>query len=100
TAGAMIYYGTTAAASPSWVVINAKEVTGLFKDHNLRLVLQGHLHIYETIHILGIQYITAGAVSGAWWEGPYYGTEEGFLLVKVNGDDFTWEYVDYGWEAI
>jgi len=99
TAGAMIYYGTTAAAPSSWVVTNAKEVTELFKDHNLRLVLQGHLHIYETIHILGIQYITAGAVSGSWWTGPYYGTEEGFLLVKVNGDDFTWEYVDYGWDA-
>lgn len=100
TAGAMVYYGTTTATPSSWVVTNAKEVTELFKDHNLRLVLQGHLHIYETLHILGIQYITGGAVSGSWWTGPYYGTEEGFLLVKVAGDSFTWEYIDYGWEAM
>jgi hypothetical protein len=25
--------------------------------------------------------------------------EEGFLMVDVHGDDFSWEYVDYGWEV-
>ena len=29
----------------------------------------------------------------------YYGTDEGYLKVNIDGDDFDWEYVDYGWEA-
>lgn len=41
--------------------------------------------------------ITGGAVSAAWWEGPYLGTEEGFLLLKVSGNSVIWEYIDYGW---
>jgi hypothetical protein len=28
-------------------------------------------------------------------------TEEGYMLVKVDNDkNFSWEYVDYGWELI
>jgi hypothetical protein len=42
-------------------------------------------------------YANSGAVSAAWWEGPYLGTEEGFVLVKVKGGEVSWEYVDYGW---
>jgi 3',5'-cyclic AMP phosphodiesterase CpdA len=99
TTGAEVYEGPTAGNPPSIVVVNAKEVTELFEDHNLKMVLQGHLHFYESIHVFGTDYITAGAVCGAWWEGPYYNTEEGFLLVKVNDGKASWEYVDYGWEA-
>jgi 3',5'-cyclic AMP phosphodiesterase CpdA len=99
TLEAQLERGATAANSTGEVIVNSKEVLGLFKEHNLKLVLQGHLHYYETMHAFGTDYITAGSVAAAWWEGPYYGTEEGFLLVKVKGVDATWDYVDYGWEA-
>jgi 3',5'-cyclic AMP phosphodiesterase CpdA len=81
------------------VTANAREVLDLFEDHNLKLVLQGHLHYLEDIYIGGIHFITGGAVCGRWWEGPYNGLEEGFIVVCVTGKEFTWEYVDFGWNA-
>ena len=82
------------------IINNAKEVLELFQDHNLKLVLQGHLHYLEDIYVNGIHFITAGAVSGSWWNGPRMGVEEGFLKVEVQGEDFDWEYIDYGWDAM
>ena len=81
------------------IFANFKEILDMFDRHNLKLVLQGHQHLYEEIRVLGVQFITGGAVSAGWWGGAFHGTEEGFLLVEVEGDDFRWEYVDYGWEA-
>lgn len=100
TTEAQILRGSLAANEPGEVITNSKEVLELFKEHNLRLILQGHLHYYETMHVFGTDFITGGAVSGAWWTGPYLGTEEGFLLLSVKGKDLTWEYVDYGWQVV
>jgi Icc protein len=97
TTEAQILRGSTAANEPGEVVVNSKEVLDLFKDHDLKLVLQGHLHYYETLYVFGTSYVTCGSVAAAWWEGPYLGTEEGFVMVKVKGDEVSWEYVDYGW---
>lgn len=93
------YYGSTEPNGESLVVTNAKEVVDLFEDHKLKLVLQGHLHTVEDIYVDGIHFITGGAVSGKWWHGANRGFEEGFVLVKVMGDEFEWEYVDYGWNV-
>lgn len=82
------------------IMKNQHEVLNLFKNHNLKLVLQGHMHIYEEIKVKGINFITGGAVSAAWWNGPYYGTEEGFLYLELEKNDVKWEYIDYGWDAI
>ncbi len=82
----------------SLVVNDAHEILELFKDHNLRLVLQGHLHVLEDVTIGGIRFITAGAVSANWWEGPLDGMEEGFVLVQIKGETIDWEYVDFGWD--
>jgi hypothetical protein len=97
TTESQILNGSTAANHPAEVITNSKEVLDLFKHHNLMFVLQGHLHYYEELYVFGTRFITGGAVSGAWWTGPYLETEEGFLKVNVKGDDFTWEYVDYAW---
>jgi 3',5'-cyclic AMP phosphodiesterase CpdA len=78
---------------------NFKEIWNMFEDKNLKLVLQGHMHLYEEIKVKNVQFITAGAVSASWWGGTYHGTEEGFLKVNVNGNDFDWEYIDYGWDV-
>jgi len=85
--------------TPNIAVKNTPELIKLFEDHNLKLVLQGHMHIIEEVKVKGITYLTGGAASAAWWTGPHQGFEEGFMLVDVKGDDFSWEYVDYGWEA-
>jgi hypothetical protein len=92
--------GALASNSKGLVINNSKEVLELFENHNLKLVLQGHLHFLEDIYVKGTHFITAGAVSGSWWNGPRDGLEEGFLKVDVSGHDFNWEYVDYGWEAM
>ncbi|MFB6318877.1 metallophosphoesterase family protein [Saccharicrinis sp. FJH54] len=94
-----VYYGSTLGNDSSLVVANSKDILDLFKGHNLKLVMQGDTHIAEDVYIDGIHYITGGAICGAWWNGPNRDTEEGFALFKVDGDRFTWEYVDYGWEV-
>lgn len=85
--------------TPSIAVKNTPELLKLFEDHNLKLVLQGHMHIIEEIKVNGITYLTGGAASARWWTGPNYGFEEGFVMVDVVGEEFSWEYADYGWEV-
>lgn len=93
------YYGSTEENGESLVVTNSKEIVDLFDNHNLKLVLQGHLHTVEDIYVDGVHFITGGAVSGHWWEGPEKSFEEGFMIIKVKENDFSWEYIDYGWEV-
>jgi 3',5'-cyclic AMP phosphodiesterase CpdA len=99
TAYTQKYGGSTLPNDSTLVVYNAKEVIDIFNGYNLKLVLQGHLHIVEDIYIDGIHFITGGAVSGGWWEGPYKGVEEGFLHITFGENDFRWSYVDYGWQV-
>jgi len=91
--------GSTAANSEGLVITNAKDVLTLFLGHNLKLVLQGHLHFLEDLYAGGVHFITGGAVSASWWTGPRGEMEEGFLLVHVSGEEIDWEYVDFGWEV-
>jgi hypothetical protein len=79
--------------------INFKEVWNLFDNHKLKLVLQGHQHLFEEIKVKGVQFLTGGAVSACWWGGSFYGTEEGFVLLELEDDNFSYSYVDYGWDA-
>lgn len=97
TTEAQILQGSLACNTPGAVITNSKEVLDLFQHHQLKLVLQGHLHYYETMHVFGTDYITGGSVAAAWWKGPYLGTEEGFLMLNVKGDEVNWDYIDYGW---
>jgi len=91
--------GSTAPNGRGSVVTNSKELLELFKEHNLKLVLQGHLHSNEDIYVYDTHFITVGAVSGGWWEGSHRGFEEGFLMVNVYGEKIETEYIDYGWQV-
>ena len=84
---------------PKALVNNNMDVIKAFEGYNLKLVLQGHLHCVEEIIYNDVHYITGGAVSANWWRGPRSGFEEGFVIVDVTGNDFTWEYIDYDWEV-
>ncbi|HAW58140.1 MAG TPA: metallophosphoesterase [Bacteroidales bacterium] len=99
TLEAQLEKGALAGNHPMEVIGNSKEVLECFSTHRLSLVLQGHLHYYEKMEIIGISFITGGAVSGAWWKGNYRGTEEGFVLIQINGEYYKTEYIDYGWEV-
>lgn len=59
--------------------MNSEAVLNLFKDHNLRMVLQGHNHTYMNLHIDDIHYISGG--STMYGTGPM---NNGFIVVKVN----------------
>jgi 3',5'-cyclic AMP phosphodiesterase CpdA len=95
--GSQIMNGPNEGMGAGSIVNNANEVREILEQHNTKLVLQGHLHFLEDIQYNGIHYITGGAVSSQWWQGKRYGMEEGFLKIDVSGNDFTWEYVDFGW---
>lgn len=46
-------------------------------------------------------FITGGAICASWWYGPLADTQEGYVLVHVDqGNNFRWEYIDYGWNEI
>jgi hypothetical protein len=99
SANTQMFTGTTVANDSSAVIYNGKEVLDLFRGYNLKLVMQGHLHIVEDIFIDGIHFLTGGAVSGAWWTGSNKDFEEGFMLISVKKGDFSWKYLDYGWDV-
>ncbi len=91
--------GATFQAKPNRVVVNNTEVLALFAEHNLVLVLQGHLHVSEMLRWRNTTFITGGAVCAKWWRGPYFGTAEGFNAITLHRDRVEWEYIDYGWNA-
>lgn len=92
--------GSMIANERGLVVENSKEVLDLFKRHNLRLVLQGHLHYYEELNIMNkIKFITGGAVSGRWWNGDNQGLQEGFVKIRIKGNEIYSEYYDFGWDV-
>jgi Icc protein len=93
--------GSTAPNSPGAVVGNSKQVLALFEHHNLKAVLQGHLHFLEEINVQNrIRFITGGAVCGRWWKGPRDGLDGGYLVFRITGQNLSWDYVDYGWKAV
>jgi len=94
-----ISYGTAEGVPAAEMVTNTPEVMSLFKRHDLRLVLQGHLHIVEQAQVGRTKFVTGGAVSGAWWKGPYKGFAEGFLVVDIVDGAIDYHYEGYGWQT-
>ncbi|MBC7187583.1 MAG: metallophosphoesterase [Calditrichaeota bacterium] len=92
-------HGPLAALDRALAVTNALDVLRTCADHYVPLVLQGHMHDVEEIVVRGTHFVTGGAVSGAWWAGPYRGFPEGFVVVDVKGKHFRWQYQTYGWQA-
>jgi len=89
--------GATAAAPRNRAVVNSLDVLELLAGHDLRLVLQGHLHVEETLRWQQTRFITGGALCGKWWRGSWHGTGPGFGVVTLGRDRIDWEYRDYGW---
>jgi predicted phosphodiesterase len=80
-------------------VVNSLDVLRIIEDHNVILVLQGHLHAQELLVWRDTTFIVGGAVCGRWWRGPWHGTQEGFNVITLTQNHVDWHYIDYGWEA-
>jgi 3',5'-cyclic AMP phosphodiesterase CpdA len=82
------------------VITNSDEILALFKGRRLELVLQGHLHLYETLLWRGTTFVTGGAICGDWWKGVRLGTREGFCVIDLFEDRPPQpSYRSYGWTA-
>ncbi|MFC1556242.1 metallophosphoesterase family protein [candidate division KSB1 bacterium] len=95
----MVLRGSMTPPDPSLMIQNTRALRGLFEKNNVKMVLQGHVHIYESIEFNGIKYISTGAVSGAKWRGPNAGTPEGFGVISCTATEADYTYTTYGWEA-
>ena len=91
--------GGTFPAPANRVVVNNLEVLEALKNHNVPLVLQGHLHVEEMVRWKHTAFIIGGAICGKWWRGAWHGTREGFNIITLGPNRFDWEYVEYGWQA-
>ena len=85
---------------PSLTVGNAWQIYPLFEPYNVIGVLQGHVHVNETVWWHGIPYISSGAVCGDWWKGAHVGTPEGYTVVTVANGKLTTRYETYGFKAV
>ncbi|RLD68621.1 MAG: hypothetical protein DRJ29_02525 [Bacteroidetes bacterium] len=99
TSATQLRQGALAANSEGIVITNSLKVLQLFGEHNLKLVLQGHLHFNEDLYVGNqVHFITGGAVCGRWWSNePGDLPEEGFMMIHIKGDELSSEYFDYGW---
>ncbi|GAB4239586.1 MAG: hypothetical protein OHK005_01090 [Candidatus Methylacidiphilales bacterium] len=80
-------------------VENANAVLRLFEQHNLLLILQGHLHFNEAIQINQTTFLMGGAVCGRWWHGPNLDTPEGLAAIGMDHKFVEHRYQNYGWSA-
>jgi 3',5'-cyclic-AMP phosphodiesterase len=81
--------------------IDSARIVSLFDKYpNVKLCLSGHIHLYERVLYNGVTYISNGAVSGNWWKGVRYRTDNGYAMVTLYEDgSFDNEYVTYGWNS-
>lgn len=69
---------------------NAKAVLDLFDGHNLKIVLQGHNHLYMNLLIDGIHYVSGGSSSHNDDLKPF---DDGFILVRIKGNQEETEFI-------
>ncbi|NLJ00261.1 MAG: hypothetical protein GX371_03805 [Bacteroidales bacterium] len=91
------YGGGTNPNGNRIAIENSQEILALFKEKNLKLILQGHIHYFEVLHILNkTTVISAPSFSGKWWMGPMNGMDESFLVIDVeNQNEFTYQLIQY-----
>ena len=84
-----------------WQHADCWVLTEVFRRHpNVKLCLSGHMHTQDRVEYRGVWYICGGAVSGSWWNGSEYGFPPCYGQLDLFADgSFTYEFVDYGWQA-
>lgn len=90
-----IHIGTLVAPAKFAIVNNGTRVINeLLSKYNVKLVLQGHLHILEELKYKNTTYITGGSLSNAR-KYSHLEHPEGFIVVDVKGNEFSWKYETY-----
>jgi hypothetical protein len=79
-----------AISSPGAVALseNSAIVLNLFKDYNLKIVLEGHTHMYMNLIYKGVHYVSGGSSA--------YGTDPldfGIMQVKIKKDSENIQFV-------
>ncbi|PLW96447.1 MAG: hypothetical protein C0593_11570 [Marinilabiliales bacterium] len=69
-----------------------REMMTLFDGYNLKMVLQGHHHIYKISCLNEIPYITGGAIHPALWSF-LFNTKPGFVNLTVQQETITYQYI-------
>jgi 3',5'-cyclic AMP phosphodiesterase CpdA len=87
------------ASTAGILVTNVRDVLKIMMPYKVKAVLQGHTHVCENVRYKDTQFITSGAVSGNWWRGHRLGFPEGFAVLTVKGEEISWRYETYGWQA-
>ncbi len=73
--------------SSARAVSNARSLVDLISLHpNVKLCVSGHMHMLDHIRYKGVVYQCCGAVSGAWWKGPYEGFDPSFSIIDLFSD--------------
>jgi len=85
----------------AYMHIDAIRLKDLFVQHpNVKLCVSGHEHLQGEVKYAGVKYACNGAVSGAWWKGPYQETQPGYAMVDLFADGTSKvQYVPWGWKA-
>jgi 3',5'-cyclic AMP phosphodiesterase CpdA len=95
-ATSMASYGPGSNSKVYQPVLNASYIIPMLEYYDVIALLQGHTHISESVHRMGIHYVTGGAVCGNWWKGAQYGDREGVTFVTVDNGNVTTNYVPTG----
>jgi len=84
--------------APYWEVTNDQDLRELFARHNVRLVLQGHMHENERATVGGVEYVESISLSGSWFkagagfERGVDNSPRGYRIVSVDGAKITHRY--------
>lgn len=82
-------FSGTGLLYPKDMIGKWKDLTFAFARHsNVRLVLSGHMHLYEQCLYNGVSHVCGGALSGHWWDHtkPYHQTWAGYGLLQLHAD--------------
>lgn len=71
----------------------------ILERHDVKAVLQGHVHLREDFRFNDVWYLTSQSASAAWWGGDWLGFKTGYTVLDLQPDGrFTWMPVEYKWE--
>lgn len=81
----------------SWMHTDARRLVELFIRHpNVKLCASGHMHMVDRLEYRGVHFFCNGAVSGAWWDGDYFGNRAGYALIDLYDDgSFERDFLHY-----
>lgn len=80
------------------VLWDSHKLRAILERHGVKALLQGHSHHIEEYHYNGVWYVTANAVSGAWWAGSWGGKTPGYCVYRCEGSQLSWEHHVFPWE--